>query len=76
MNNELLSQQVDELVSDCLSYIDAAIRSVRSNSIPDLDLLMYSRNALKAIQTSGDENIDYLEVYQNMIENSKPVTSL
>lgn len=76
MNNELSPQQVDGLVSDCLSYIDAAIRSVRGNSIPSLDLLMYTRNALKAIQTSGDETLDYFEVYQDMIENGKPVTSL
>lgn len=77
MNSELSPHQIDELLFDCLSYIDAAIRSARNNSMPDLDLLMYSRAAIKAIQSSGDETLDYLEVYQDMIEtNGKPVTSL
>ena len=76
MNNKLSALQVDELTSDCPSYIDAAIRSVRSNSVPNLDLLMYSRAAIKAIQSSGDDTLNYLEVYQDTIENHKPVTSL
>ena len=76
MNNELSASQVDELTSDCLSYIDAAIRSVRNNSMPSLDLLMYSHAVIKAIQSSGDETLDYLEVYQDTIKNHKPVTSL
>lgn len=77
MNKELSNQQSDELISDCLSYIDAAIRFVRNDSVPNLDLLMYSRAAIKAIQTNGTESLDYFEVYQDMIEiNGKPVTML
>jgi hypothetical protein len=76
MNNELSPLQVEELISDCLSCIDAAIRAVRINSIPDLSLLMYSRAAMKALQTSGDETLDYFQVYQDMLESGKPVTTL
>lgn len=77
MNTKLSSHQIDELLFDCLSYLDAIIRSIRNNSIPDLDLLMHSRAIVKAIQTTGTETLDYFDVYQDMIDmNGKPVTTL
>lgn len=77
MNTKLSSHQIDELLFDCLSYLDATIRSIRNNSIPDLDLLMHSRAILKAIQTTSTEALDYFDVYQDMIDiNGKPLTTL
>ena len=77
MNTKLSSRQINELLFDCLSYVDATARAIRNNSIPDLDLVMYTRAIVKTLQTSGTKTLDYFEVYQDMIEISgKPVTTL